>query len=367
MKLPGLRWHSRRSQHRRPQPPCAAASLRLWKAAAIATVIQTFALATTASAQVVANSPRGIVIAHDGRLELHGGWSTTGVENATLVVAGDTRVAVVDALSGDVRVVDLANGYGTVMHANETPVAGVFLDDRLFLLERDARALVRIDVRVGRDGTRASLKLAADPAFLRVANRRLYVYARNEGIVQEIDPDRFTITRSVRVAPFASDFETDGRTGYLLFPRDAKLRTFSLTTMKTTGEVGVGAVPVDIAFASGSGALSARTLAVADPSAKKVWLVEGSQSFAQSIARGFLRGLLGLGLYANRTSQFPTGVDRVETRGGTWLAYDSSSGTLYRFTKSKSSVVAKDVAPKGFAITRDGVAVWRNGALQLIP
>ncbi len=252
------------------------------------------------------------------------------------------------------------------MHVNETPIAGVYLDDSLILLERDARALVRINIGIGRDGTRASLQLAADPAFLRVANRKLYVYSRLEGIVQEIDPDRLAITRSVRVAPFASDFETDARTGYLLFPRDAKLRMFSLSTMKTTGEAGVGAVPVDIAFASGSSALSARTLAIADPSAKKVWLVEGSQSFAQSIARGFLRGLLGLGLYSNRTSQFPTGVDRVEVRGSIWLAYDSSSGTLYRFTKSKSSVIAKGIAPQAFTIAREGIAVWQNGALRII-
>lgn len=314
-------------------------------------------------AQIVVSTPRGIVTAHDNRVELRGGWSAPGVKNATLVVAGDKHVAVVDALSGDVRIIDLTNGHGTVVHVNETPISGVYLDDSLILLERDARALERI----GRDGARASLVVAADPAFLRVANRKLYVYSRLEGIVQEIDPVRLAITRSVRVAPFASDFETDARNGYLLFPRDAKLRTFSLATMKTTGEAGVGAVPVDIAFANSSSALSARTLAIADPSAKKVWLVEGSQSFAQSVARGFLRGLLGLGLYSNRTSQFPTGVDRVEVRGSTWLAYDSSSGTLYRFTKSKSSVIAKGIAPQAFTIGREGIAVWQNGALRIIP
>jgi hypothetical protein len=58
--------------------------------------------------------------------------------------------------------------------------------------------------------------------------------------------------------------------------------------------------------------------------------------------------------------QFPTGVDRVAIRGKVWLAYDSSSGTLYRFTKRSSSIVARNVPPLGFTPTADGVAWW-NG------
>jgi hypothetical protein len=135
--------------------------------------------------------------------------------------------------------------------------------------------------------------------------------------------------------------------------------------MKNAGSFDVGAVPVDAAFASSGTALTARTLAVADPSAKRVWMVQGAESFAQAVARGFLRGLIGLGLYGGRASQFPTGVDRVIIRGSRSYAYDSSSGTLYRFTKSRSEVVAKNVAPEGFAVGATGVYVWDDAVRRL--
>jgi hypothetical protein len=120
----------------------------------------------------------------------------------------------------------------------------------------------------------------------------------------------------------------------------------------------IGSVPTDLAFAGGGTALTARILAVADPSAKKVWLAESTQSTTEAFARGFLRGLLGLGLFGGRASQFPTGVDRVETRGNLWIAYDSSTRTLYHFTRRQSTVLARGVAPGAFALTEDGVAWW---------
>src|SRR6185436_17375024 len=106
------------------------------------------------------------------------------------------------------------------------------------------------------------------------------------------------------------------------------IRLVDLRTMKATSEIAVGAVPVDLAFAGGGTALTARILAVADPSGKRVWLTESTQSMTEAVARGFVRGLLGLGLFGGQGSQFPTGVDRVETRGKGWVAYDSSSRTL---------------------------------------
>lgn len=123
-------------------------------------------------------------------------------------------------------------------------------------------------------------------------------------------------------------------------------------------ELAVGAVPTDLAFAGGGTALTARILAVADPSGKRVWLAESTQSMTEAVARGFLRGLLGLGLFGGRASQFPTGVDRVETRGRVWIAYDTSSRTLYHFTRKQSSVIARNVAPGAFVLTEDGVAWW---------
>jgi len=270
----------------------------------------------------------------------------------TVLIAGTDRVAVLDGLANEARIVDLRTGRAEIVRTGETPIDGLFLGRQLYLLERDARALERI----GGEGARGSLQLAADPAFLREANGMLYVYSRAAGLVQEIDPAALAVRRTLRIDPFASDFELDGRSGYLVYPRAAKLRTFSLRTMKATGEIAAGAVPVDLAIAG-------HTLAVADPAGKRVWLLEGSQSMAQAFARGFLRGLLGLGLGGDGQSQFPTGVDRVIIHGPVWLAYDSSSGTIYRFTKSTSSVVARDVAPGTFALTAEGLVILRNGTL----
>ncbi|HET7436235.1 MAG TPA: hypothetical protein VFN10_16110 [Thermoanaerobaculia bacterium] len=323
----------------------------------VASIAFIASFAGSAFAQTVVSTPRGVLLAHDHRVELDGRWSIEGLANPGAVVANDTRAIVLDPLTNEALLIELADGHSTRSRTADTPTDAAFLGNDAYILERDAQRLTRI-----RD--RANVRVAALPAFLRVANGKLYVYSRAEGVVEEIEQLR--VTRRVQIAPFASDFETDGRTGYLVFPREGKLRTLNLETMQATGAIDVGAVPVDLAFASGGSAVTARTLAIADPSAKRVWLIEGAQSMSQALARGFLRGLLGLGLYGNRASQFPTGVDRVLTRGNTWLAYDSSSRSLYRFTKAKVELVATDVGPNAFALSADGIAVYERGGLRRI-
>jgi DNA-binding beta-propeller fold protein YncE len=292
-------------------------------------------------AQIVTATPRGVVVAHDGRIELHGRWSAEGVENATAVVAGNDRVAVLDALNNEAVIAELATGKTTRMQTAETPVGGAFVGNQLYVLTRDGG------------------ELQGD--FVRESKGLLYVYSRVKGTLTEFMNGR--VTRRLQIAPFASDFEISGRTGYLVYPRDARIRTIDLVPMRVTGTVAVGAVPVDLAFAGGGTAITARILAVADPSSKRIWFTEGTQSTFEAVARGFLRGFLGLGLFGSRASQFPTGVDRVIVRDKIWVAYDSSSGTLYRFTKSKSSIIAKGIAPQAFAVTADGVVYWKDGTL----
>jgi hypothetical protein len=68
-------------------------------------------------------------------------------------------------------------------------------------------------------------------------------------------------------------------------------------------------------------------------------------------------------LFDSGGSQFPTGVDRVFVRGSRWYAFDSSSGTLYRFTKSSSSVLARNV--HGFAVAPEGVFYWSDAVRRL--
>jgi hypothetical protein len=311
--------------------------------------------APLAFAQAVTDTSRGVVYAHEGRVQLAGGWSVTGVETATSIVAGKEHVAVLDAIHNDAVIIELATGRATQHATEETPVDASFLGAELYILARDARVLQHVGA--------GSIPLAADPAFLRAWQNTLYVYSRTAGVLQEIANDR--VVRTMSVAPFASDMEIADGIAYLAYPREGRIRAVELKTMEIADNVTVGAVPTDLAFAGGGTAITARILAVADPSAKRVWLTEGTQSTAEAVARGFLRGFLGLGLFGKRASQFPAGVDRVLTRDKLWVAYDTSTRTLYRFTKTKSSVIARDIAPNAFTLTARGVVVFKNGGISV--
>jgi hypothetical protein len=312
-------------------------------------------LAPVAFGQVLVDTSKGVVYAHNDRVQLVKGWSVPGLKNPTKIVAASDRVAVLDAIHNEALIVELGTGLSQHVVTPETPIDAAFLNDDLYILARDARMLQHVG--------KGAVTVSADPAFVRTSKGSLYVYSRATGTLEEVRNDR--VTRSAVVAPYASDMEIAGDVAYLTFPRDARIRAVDLDTMTVADNVVIGAVPVDLAFGRPATALTARTLIVADPSAKRVWLTEGNQTTTQAFLRGFLRGFLGLGLYGKRASQFPTGIDRVMTRENVWVAYDSSSGTLYRFTKSKSSVVAKDVPPNGFAITSDGIAYWKDDGISV--
>jgi len=324
-------------------------------------------LAPRAFAATLTTTPRGIVVAHDGVIELfqRNGkqriWRVDGVKTVGVIATSNDRVAVLDPLADEIRVVELATGRATTLRTGETPIGAMFIGRELYVLERDARALERI----GADGTRASVSTGADPAFLRERDGVLYVYARSAGLLQEIGTNPLELRRSATVPAFGSDLEVDGRNAYIVQPRAGKIAVVERATMKQSGAIDAGAVPVDMTFASGGTALTARTLAVADPSAKKVWMIEASQSVGEAFLRGFFREFLGLGLFGGRSSQFPTGVDHVVALGSRWYAYDSSSRTLYRFTKSRSSIAAKNVDTKGFAVAPDGLFVWDEAVRRL--
>ncbi|HVG24974.1 MAG TPA: hypothetical protein VND45_12515 [Thermoanaerobaculia bacterium] len=275
------------------------------------------------------STPRGTVIAHDHRIELAGGWRVDGVQHATSIAANAQRAIILDALNNEAVIVDLATGEAQRMKTAETPIAASFVGNDAYILSRDAGVLHHLG---GSD-----LKVTAD--LLKGA----YLYSRATGALQRIGG------ATISVPPFASDLEVDGDTVYLTYPREGVIRSVRNGEI---AEVKVGAVPVDVAVAG-------NLLAVADPSAKRVWMTEGRQSVAEAFARGFLRGFLGFSGGA-RNADFPTGVDRVETRGRIWIAYDSSSGTLYSFDRNRSAVVARNVAPHAFALTDSGV-VWWNG------
>jgi len=284
-------------------------------------------------AVAIAATSHGIVVAQKGTVTMFDRtatrvlWNGEGLQTPTRIATSNDQAAILDALNNEVRMIDLASGRGTTFETGETPVDATLLTGGLYILERDARVLERIGV----DGTRASIPLAADPAFLRQANGKIYVYSRAAGVLQEITTNPFAMRRSLNVAAFASDFEILGSEGYLVYPRAAKIATISLETMQPAGEVSAGAVPVNIA-------VSSSMLAVADPSTKRIWMIK---------RRGNL--------------DFPTGIDRVIIERSRLYAFDTVTGTLYR----SSTPIAKGIAPQAFSVGPGGVYVWDDAVRRL--
>lgn len=309
------------------------------------------------AAAVIATS-RVVVVAHDGVVQAfqpaprEGGrlesllYTTEGVAHPARVIVSADRAAVLDPIANQVRIIDLVTGRGETVRTGETPVDALFAGRDLYVLDRDARRLERIGGE--------SIATGADPEFLRAANGNLYVYSRVDGLLQEIALDPFRERRRTTVAPFASAMEIDNRAAYLVYPRAGKVRTILLATLAQASEERIGGAPVDVS-------VSGQTVAIADPSAKRVWIIEASQSPGQAFVRGFMRGFLGLSLFTQHDARFPAGVDRVVTRGNEWVAYDSSSGTLY----GRRGVIAKNVAPHAFAFTSGGIVWWDDAVRRL--
>src|SRR4051794_14404511 len=215
-------------------------------------------------AAAIAVTAKGTVVAHDKSVELYDDtriiWRANGVANPALVVANEDQAAAIDPLANEVAITDLASGRTTITKTGETPIDALFAGRELYILNRDSRTLQR---------GHTTIALAADPAFLRESRGTLYVYSRLEGVLQEIGTKPFAIRRTLKVAPFASDMQLGAGFAYLTYPRAGKLVIVDLAKLKPYGEQKVGAVPTSIAIV-------ARKLAIADPSAKRVWIIEGA-------------------------------------------------------------------------------------------
>ena len=325
--------------------------------------------AATAHAQVVAEVSGGIAVAREGRLDVYDGTgsrilhSFDSVSHPSKIVTGEDTLAVLDSWSNEAHVVDLKSGAARTIQTMESPIDGHFDGHTLFVLARDAATLQRF----GPDGPMSAMALDADPAFMRAWADKLIIYSRREGSLQMIAMKQFVPVRRLSVAAGAADLELDRTTGYLVYPDEAMVRTFSLSSFEATGEVRTGGVPVDISVVRESSTLSPARLSIADPSSKRIWSVEGRQSDVAAFARGFVRGFIGLGFRPGRNADFPTGIDRVETRQGRSVAYDSSTGTLYRIDEARPTAIGRGVPPAGFAIVAHGTAVWENDRLTVRP
>jgi hypothetical protein len=321
----------------------------------------------TASAQSIAVMPCGTLVAHDRAIELIGcptaKWKSEGVSHDGPIFNDEQHAVVLDSIASVARVVDLATGRARTVATGETPTGGALLGGQLFVLARDAKTLERIAA----DGTRTSIATGNDPQF-RVNNGRLYVYSRIEGKLQEISPEPFAVIRSVDIPPRAVDYIVDTAFMYFIYPRESMLRTYSTETFEKTGEGTIGELPMDIELAAKPDLLTARVVALADPSARRVWLVEGAQSTTKAVLRGFVRGLIGAGVFAGGSRDFPVGVDRLLASDEAAVAYDSSSGTLYQIiSKKKSRRIATGIAPRAFAVTDEAAIWWDGKQLQQSP
>ena len=290
---------------------------------------------------------------------------TTGVRQPSRIVtsADQTRAAVLDPLANEIALVDVEARRAFVVPTGETPIAALFAGHDLIVAARDAGRIERIEP----DGRATSLDSGVDPELLAEAKGRIYVYSRLDGMLEEIDGATFTKRRRLQLLPFASDLATDGESLYLIDPREAKLVVVSCSTMQRSGESDVGVVPLSIALDRSGNALRASRLAIADPAARRVWTLEGSETFRQAVARGFVRGLVGLRLGGAHSSAFPTGIDRVIAAGSSTLAYDSSRGVLYDYSSGRAMRLAEGVRPDGFAVVGKKVAIWQQGTLRWIP
>lgn len=323
-------------------------------------------LSRAAIAQSVAAAPDGsFVVAHDGVIERYAPnlrqrlWRATGVSNPGALVVGDRSAVILDPLANRAVVVDLATGLKRDVRTGETPIAAAFLGGELYILDRDARILER----VGGEGARATVSLAANPAFLRVVGDTLLVYGRTSGSIQQITARPFAVAKTIAVAPFASDFEADEESAYLVYPRDGVIRATTLADGTDLGSVRIGSVPVDLTFASAGTALTPPLVAVADATDRRVWIYPKKQTFMAAFGRGFIRGLIGMANFEGRAVRFESGVDRVVILGTAAAAYDSSIGTLYSFSSKNPSVLARNLGPRAFAVSDGAIVWWQNGTL----
>lgn len=324
----------------------------------IALIAVVMLFAASLRGEVVAHAPRlGTLVASANAIRIIGRDGATlrrapGVARPSFAVVSEdgTKAAVVDSLDNTLAILDVARGETTRHDVGETPIAAVFVNDDLYVLCRDGRKLTRIGNK-----NSSEVEVASDSAFLRTRNGRLYVYSRAEGTLAEYAPD-LRLQRTASAGGSASDLEVDGRHAYLLFPRSSELVAVSLETFAVVDRTEVGAVPIDLA-------LERLTIAVADPSSKRVWRIARSESPARAFARAFVRGFLGLSSARASSVEVPSGVDRLWVAGAKSFGYDSANRTLYRLEGKKARRIAHDVELREIAETAAGVAIWSDDRL----
>jgi len=281
----------------------------------------------------------------------------------TLGVAGHGQLLLLDAIANRGYILDFTTRRSRLFETGETPVDATSFGEGFLILSRDSSSLT---LETLTEKVR-SIDVPPQSTLLEVSGSSSFVYSPSSGRLISVDRDLRSIATSV-ADKGASDLEVAQKFLYLVFPKRGKIDAHERDTLKMREHFSGGAVPVDLQVSGDPNVLGAGTLTIADPSSKRIWREEGSQSEIQAFSRGFMRGLLGLGLYKPKSTEIPTGVDRLIRSGKTIWAYDTSTRTLYRTEGKKIVKVTDDldhrsIAPDG----KDGVWIANTrGTLRRI-
>lgn len=304
-----------------------------------------------------------VAVAGEGEISVHEGsrgdlrYARPLDLEPTFGIAAKGQILLLDAITNRGVILDIESRRSRSFRTGETPVDAAAFDGGFLVLCRDQSSISHHTL----DGDGRIIAVPEQSTMLEVGANRAFVYSSSSGELASFGEKLNEVSRT-KTNNGASDLEISGTYLYLVYPRKGRVEAFDTKTLELREHFTVGAVPVDLVSTSEPNLIGAGTLAVADPSSKRVWREEGSQSEMQAFSRGFLRGMLGLGLYGGKSTEIPTGVDRLFKSGKRLWAYDTSSRTLYavstkRITKAAENIDHRSIAPD----ERGGVWIMSAG------
>ena len=173
-------------------------------------------------------------------------WSRAGLPHPFLVEVdpNSSRMALLDAMSDLVQILDSRGDSSFLLAVPATPIAVEFHDEDAIILCRDGHKLLRI--RSGRIEQTADLPPGT--AFLQRHGDSVLVYSPITGELLQLDALTLTVRHALQLDRFASDLEADKNNAYLVYPRGGTVAVVSIPQMKPAGRLTIGAVPVDLAI-----------------------------------------------------------------------------------------------------------------------
>ena len=326
-----------------------------------------FVLAISAASAVpivVADGESGAVaVADRGQLSVHDAASgvlrfRVPIElSPTSGVAGHGEILLLDAIANRGLILDLASRRSRRFDTAETPVDAVAFGNGFLILARDSSSLTLEHL----NANSRTVQVAPQSTLLETSRGNAFTYSPSSGEINSFDSDLRALARG-KAQRGASDLEVAGNYLYLVFPKRGRIDAHDRRTLLMREHFSGGAVPLDLLASGDPNVLGAGTLTIADPSSKRIWREEGSQSEIEAFSRGVLRGMLGLGLYNAKSTEIPTGVDRLFRSARVVWAYDTTTRTLYRtttkkITKAAANIDHRAIAPDG----RGGVWIVSDG------